>query len=312
MKQAIIIISVLVAAYIVFIAAPGIVAYFAVFSRRKTATMEEVSATPYFKPYIGKIKAAVERLNGLNGKKVCIEGYKNTTLCGLYIDNNSKKTAVLFHGYHSDPLINFGVQASFFYDRGFNLLLPTQRGHGDSGGKSTLGVYEKYDLLAWLDWVKKQTEADEVLVYGMSMGCFAAESASSEFDPSFVKAAVYDCGFSSPYTQLCFDLKKRHVPSSPVVVWTRLVVKIALGEDIKRSAAKSLAESKVPALFLHGKRDGTVPFSDGKKNFESCAAEKEFYAVEGAHHTAAFLSGEDAERIFEEFIIPRFHEKGKI
>lgn len=307
MKIAIITISALIAAYVAFIAAPGIFAYFAVFARRKTVGMEELAATPYFKPYIEKIEAAVERLKGLNGKTVYINGFKNTPLCGLYIDNGSEKTAVLFHGYHAEPLVNFGVQASFLYDKGFNLLLPSQRGHGESGGKSTLGIYEKNDLLAWLDWVKTQTHAKEALVYGMSMGCFAAESASAEFDPSFVKAAVYDCGFLSPYSQLCFDLKKRHFPSAPVVAWTRLVVRFALGEDMKKSAKKPLSESGIPSLFLHGTRDGTVPFSDGKNNYEACAAEKKMYAVEGAHHTAAFLAGgREAEMIFEKFIISRF------
>ena len=149
----------------------------------ETVGMEETRRNAVFQTVLSKkSRRRAERLKGLNGKTVYINGFKNTPLCGLYIGNGSEKTAVLFHGYHAEPLVNFGVQASFLYDKGFNLLLPSQRGHGESGGKSTLGIYEKHDLLAWLDWVKTQTHAKEALVYGMSMGCFAAESASAESD----------------------------------------------------------------------------------------------------------------------------------
>ena len=98
MKTVIIIVAALAVFWIVFFVAPGIVAYFTVFSRRKTASFEEVAATEYFKPYIGAIGAAKKRLESLGGKKVRIKGYKDTELEGLFIDGGAKRTAIFFHG----------------------------------------------------------------------------------------------------------------------------------------------------------------------------------------------------------------------
>ena len=67
MKTVVIIVAALAVFWIVFFVAPGIVAYFTVFSRRKTASFEEVAATEYFKPYIGAIGAAKKRLESLGG-----------------------------------------------------------------------------------------------------------------------------------------------------------------------------------------------------------------------------------------------------
>ena len=93
MKTVIIIVAALAVFWIVFFVAPGIVAYFTVFSRRKTASFEEVAATEYFKPYIGAIGAAKKRLESLGGKKVRIKGYNDTELEGLFIDGGAKRTA---------------------------------------------------------------------------------------------------------------------------------------------------------------------------------------------------------------------------
>ena len=312
MKAVIIIVAALAVFWIVFFVAPGIVAYFTVFSRRKTASFEEVAATEYFKPYIGAIGAAKKRLESLGGKKVRIKGYKDTELEGLFIDGGAKRTAIFFHGYHSDPFINFGVQATRLYDEGFNLLFPVQRGHGDSGGKSTLGVYEQYDLLDWIEWVKANTSTDEVLVYGMSMGCTAAEYASDRFDPEFVKGAVYDCGYSSVFSQLCYDMKKRHVPSASVIVWTRAVAKFLLHSDIKKNVSSALSASRVPALFFHGTDDRTVPFSDGVANYEACASEKTMFTAEKAHHTVSYLvGGKEADGVLMNFINAHFSRERK-
>ncbi|WP_309294852.1 hypothetical protein [Lactobacillus helveticus] len=50
------------------------------------------------------------------------------------LDNHSKKTAILLHGFMSDGDSMAGF-AKMFYDLGYNVLLPDAQAHGRSSGE---------------------------------------------------------------------------------------------------------------------------------------------------------------------------------
>ena len=51
---------------------------------------------------------------------------------------------------------------------------------------------------------------------------------------------------------------------------------------------EEVEHSKVPILFVHGKKDPLVPFEMAQKLYESCPASKDRLFVENAEHAQSF------------------------
>lgn len=288
------VIGILAAVYFFFIIAPGIAAFFAVFTRKSGRNFRETDVKKtYYAPYIDEMNAAYERVTARKPERMTITSFDKTELAADYYNSNSDTTVVLLHGYNTPPLNNFSVIADHFLSRGFNLLIPYARGHLCSGGKrSTLGLYERKDLIYWLDMLVREYVPKNIVIYGMSMGCATAAMASSSIGKdSRVKALILDCGYTSPYEQLKSDMKRRGLPWMLMLPFTNVMCVSKLHEDLRTSAVDALKKNRIPALFLHGKADGSVPFELGVKNYEACASEKEALFVEGADHTMCFTAG---------------------
>ena len=91
-----------------------------------------------------------------------MDDYKN----GLfYIYDKNAPTIIIFHGYRS---CLYSDSCGGFQEArrcGFNVLLVHQRGHGLSDGNViTFGMKERYDVLSWIDFVKKN--------YGVISACY--------------------------------------------------------------------------------------------------------------------------------------------
>ncbi len=277
------------ALYAFFFAAPAAVAYHHIFARKPDRAFDGSETS--FTPYLDQITACRDRLLA-EGRSVWIVSRDGLRLSGIYVDDGSDKTAIFLHGYRADYLACCAVQAAAFRREGYNILLIRQRAHGDSEGtKTTLGLVEQYDLLDWVDWVRRETGTERIVVYGVSMGGATAAYASDKLDPAAVKAIVDDCGFTSPYDQIAWDGKKRGIPAWGVMPVIRLLAKWHLQVDIRTPAADSLARTAIPCFFLHGTADLTVPYSQGVTNWEACASDKELYTVEGGGHTVSFMAG---------------------
>ncbi len=281
--------------YVFFFAAPAVVAYHHIFARKpeRSLNLSQGAGTPFGE----QIAASRDELLATGGRTVSVTSRDGLRLCGTYVDCGSVKTALFLHGYRADYLSCCAVQAMAFRREGYNLLLIQQRAHGRSGGtQTTLGMYEQFDLLDWVEWVRRETGTEQIVIYGVSMGGTTAALASDRLDPAVVKVIVDDCGFTSPYDQIAWDGKKRGVPPWTVMPVIRLLAKWRLKTDIKTSVSDSLSRTTIPCFFLHGTADMTVPYRQGVANYESCASDKELYTVEGGGHTVSFMAGGEACR----------------
>lgn len=111
---------------------------------------------------------------------------------------------VLNHGYGKNraELLNLGVKLC---ESGYHVLLPDLRGHGESPvQQSSLGVYEKSDLLNAINFLKMKKNAQgqplvdtaRIGVYGISIGGYAAVTAAAE--ESTIKVVVADSVYPRP------------------------------------------------------------------------------------------------------------------
>ncbi|WP_143805201.1 alpha/beta hydrolase, partial [Oenococcus oeni] len=84
-------------------------------------------------------------------------------------------------------------------EMGFNVLLPDDRGHGQSMGEYiSFGWLDRLDYLQWLKKIIKRVgPKSEILLFGVSMGASTVEMLSGEDLPSQVKCVIADCGYSS-------------------------------------------------------------------------------------------------------------------
>ena len=180
---------------------------------------------------------------------------------------------------------------------GYNLAMVHQRGHSDSGGKKIgIGISEAEDLLKWAEYFSKDETVSQLVFCGTSMGCSTIAYASDRLEKASggkARAMILDCGFVSVYDQIKRDIGKRHVPPFAVMGVIALSAKLFSKIDIKEKTTDRLKNSKIPAFFLHGELDETVPVSDTMKNYDAAAGRKKVVVVENAYHAQAFTVGKN-------------------
>lgn len=200
-----------------------------------------------------------------------------------------KKWAICCHGYTSRPSV-FAERAIEIYKMGFNVLMPSLRGHGDSESRlASMGWYDRLDVIDWITYILSLDPSAEIMLYGVSMGAATVMMATGEELPPNVKCAVEDCGFTSVWDEFNVQIsKKAHLPSFPFLNAARTVGKIRLKYDFKEaSALNAVRRSKTPTLFIHGDKDDFVPFWMLDVLYDNAACEKEKLVVHGAEHASA-------------------------
>ena len=89
-------------------------------------------------------------------------------------------------------------------------------------------------------------------------------------------------------------------------VWARTLGGFSFYECSTRD---TLARSKTPILFIHGKKDDFVPVWMSEKNYEACQSPKQLLLVEGAGHGASYYENrEQYETAVKAFISQYFEE----
>lgn len=201
-------------------------------------------------------------------------------------------TIILFHGYRSSYLTDFGGIFQVYHDLGLNLLLVRQRAHGDSDGKYiTFGVKEHQDALSWIEFHNRDHGADNVFLGGMSMGASTVLYAAGEDLPENVRGITADCGFTSPaeiidkVAQSAFHLPPKFA-ARLLNCYTRILAGFSLYECDSRVTLK---QAKVPILMIHGKADDFVPCWMSQAGFDACAGEKQLFLAENAGHGMSYL-----------------------
>ncbi len=226
-------------------------------------------------------------------EEITITSEDGLMLTGYYLDAKTatNKTAILAHGYSSQGTY-MGSYAKIYYDLGYNVLLPDDRGHGKSEGNFIgFGWADRKDYLKWIDLIiDKVGEASQIVLHGVSMGGATVLMTSGEVLPEAVKAIISDCSYTSVQAELQYQLKRLYkLPSFPVLNSTSLLTKLRAGYSFKEaSALEQVKKSKTPTLFIHGDADKFVPYSMVHELYEACSSEKDIYIVPGAGHGTAF------------------------
>ncbi|WP_409022380.1 alpha/beta fold hydrolase [Dellaglioa sp. P0083] len=223
-----------------------------------------------------------------------IKSEDNLKLKAIYVPAESKtnKTIFVAHGFmgKKEEMVRF---IHFYHDKGYNVLAPDARAHGQSQGDYIgYGWLERKDNLQWLDKVIKYQGTDsKITLFGVSMGGATVMMLSGEKKlPSQVKAIIEDCGYTSVADELTYQLKQMYkLPKIPIIPIASLISKVKAGYSFyEASSIKQLNHNKLPVLFIHGSDDKFVPTEMIYQNYAATRGPKEIFIAHGAKHATSF------------------------
>ncbi len=173
---------------------------------------------------------------------------------------------IYFHG-NSGNLGLFSQVFQLLYQHGLQVFAVDYRGYGQSSGNpSENGLH--LDALASIKYFKENLRIPDLpLIYwGRSLGSCVAAFAASQKAPD---GLILESGFPSKRQLL------QYFPQFRIFrVFSRC----------KLDTARYLRQHTYPVLVIHGDKDQTIPFEQGRRLYDSLSGRKVFYQVEGADH----------------------------
>ncbi len=217
----------------------------------------------------------------------------------------SNKTVILAHGYRQNRL-QYGedtfVLIKSLLNQGYNVLTFDFRNCGESEGKvTTVGIYEKNDLLGAVNYAKK-LGSKQIVLMGFSMG--AATSIVAAAQSQDVDAVIADSPFSDLEEYLNDNLDAwSNLPSFPFNQTTFLTIKILEGVDPKEFSPRAVIKDIAPrpVMLIHSKDDAYIPVSNSHELLKAGGSNVKLWETEGVNHIESFtkLTDEYLQRITE-------------
>lgn len=218
----------------------------------------------------------------------------------------ARATIIMFHGYRSSALHDFSGVLPYYRSLGLNILLCDHRAHGESEGKYiTFGVLERYDVLAWTEEHNRRMGADmPVILDGISMGGATVAYAADLDLPANVAGLMDDCGYVSPKEQIHYVMGLMKIPVFPFYhladMFCRMLAHFSFSDV---DARKTLAQVKVPCLFIHGEADDFVKYEMGIECHDACSTKKMLFVCKDAGHGLSYVKEtEKCKQVLREFL----------
>ena len=236
-------------------------------------------------------------------EQIKITSHDGLSLAAQFINNesNNQKAVILAHGFRSNG-DDMGKLAGLYYNKGFDILLPDARGHGESEGDYIgYGWHDRLDYLDWIDLLIEEYNMEDIILHGNSMGAATVLMTSGEELPEEVKGIIADSGYSTVKDELAHQLENLYgLPAFPLLDVTSLITKIRAGYMLgEASSVKQVKNNTLPLLIIHGEDDDLVPADMAYEIYDAAGGEKELWIVPQAGHTKAMenITGEFSERV---------------
>ncbi|MBU7447956.1 MULTISPECIES: KxYKxGKxW signal peptide domain-containing protein [Lactiplantibacillus] len=277
--------------------------------------------------------AAVTWWNNVTKETWTLPEYNDPTqnVRAYYIQNgDATKTVIIGQGW-TEHLDWIGYVSKIWYDMGYNILMPSQRGQFLSDGDDlTFGYQDKYD---WLNWVKMVDERNgansEVVFYGQSLGADTVlEAASVPGLSKSVKAVVADAGYatlpelgaslySKAINYVSNALQSVGLPaitSLPFLSYDKIVAAINARliktqgfsvDDL--SAVDAASKVTIPLLLIHTEDDAFIPYTQSLElAAANHSADQEVWILPGqvGGHAAANNAILQYQQHLQDFLAP--------
>jgi fermentation-respiration switch protein FrsA (DUF1100 family) len=213
----------------------------------------------------------------------------------------TSRTALLAHGYSGSAKHDMGAFAKLYHEiLGYNVLMPDDRGHGESEGKYIgFGWPDRLDYLKWIHYLLQRIgENAQIVLHGVSMGGATVLMTGGEPLPPQVKCIISDCAYTSAKDILSYQARRLYkIPPFPLVYLVSLVCKIRAGYFFgEASALRQVQKTNKPIFFIHGAEDTFVPVRMLEPLYEACPTYKEKWIVAKAGHGLAYSADVEGYR----------------
>jgi fermentation-respiration switch protein FrsA (DUF1100 family) len=230
---------------------------------------------------------------GATYEDVYFKSRDGTKLNGWFLPavGSAKGTVIHFHG-NAENMTNHYLFVRWLPRDGFNLFVFDYRGYGASSGKpDRRGMVE--DSMAAIGYIRHRSDVDphRLLVFGQSLGGTLALAAVAQGSKDGVRAVVVESAFAS-YRSIAREKLSEFWPTW-LFQWPLAWLLISDDESPLPIMNKI---SPVPLLVIHGDKDETVSYNQGRKLYQNASPPKEFWTVAGGHHTEAFTRYEKVYR----------------
>ncbi len=210
-------------------------------------------------------------------------------------------TVILLHGWGHSRIDGLS-RLEPWLSRGFRIVLPDLRGHGDAEGASTLGDGDALDVLAIVDTLP----ASPLVLAGHSMGGVVAIRAGAMLSARAGSAApaLHGVVAVAAYERLrvpaIADLTSRGYTVGPLIHPLLAMLRLlGVREHSTRAAAERLA---APLLVVHGERDASCPLEDATA-YAAAAREHRLEVIPHAGHNDLWREhGEVLEHALERWL----------
>ncbi len=202
----------------------------------------------------------------------------------------SHRWAIVCHGYQGSRNDVRNI-ASFYGERGFNVVTPDLRACGTSDGQYLgMGWLDRKDLVRWIERVVELDPEAAVVCHGVSMGGATVMMCAGEQLPDNVRAIVDDCGYTSVWDIFSDELSYLFgLPDFPFLTAASAISQVRAGYNFtEASALEQVRNAQVPLLFIHGTADTFVRPEMAQRLYDACPTDKELLMVEGAGHGDAY------------------------
>ncbi|HET7394799.1 MAG TPA: alpha/beta hydrolase, partial [Candidatus Binatia bacterium] len=236
---------------------------------------------------------------GLTFENVFFTTQDGIRLHGWFIPHqDARATLVWFHG-NAGNISGRLLNIKLLHDRiNTNIFIFDYRGYGRSEGTvSEKGTY--LDGEAAINYLlgRHEAAARRLILFGRSLGAAVAAEMAIRF-------ASLGLILESPFVSIP-EMARAIFPSLPIA-WLL---------QTRYDTMEKVRLVKTPILVLHGDRDATVPFAQGKRVFEIASHPKKFHRIVGASHNDTFLvGGEEYYGALRDFIESAVaaNEKGEL
>ena len=225
-------------------------------------------------------------LNQVNLEKVTLESDDKKILVAKKITaKDSDKWAVILHGYNGSMEDVYDI-AMHYQEKGFNILLPDLRAHGESEGSFIgMGWLDRLDVINWIDVILADDPLAQVVIHGVDIGGETGVMLSGEPLKDNIKAVVAEGAYTGAWDVVKMEYKARHekLPVFPFLYMLNPVMKVWAGYSLKEAdAVKQARSSSVPILLIRGGKD-TYTTEDMIKELDG--------AIASAHEVCTIATG---------------------
>ena len=263
--------------------------------KNKPKSFEPISKPDYL-PFMDQMVALLSVAKSLEYKYVYIKSFDKKKLAAkLYLHDATSPFVIEVHGYKGSGVRDFSGGLTEFYNMGYNVLLIDHRGHGESDGRTiTFGAKESKDVYSWIEYLNKNFNEPEIILYGISMGGNTVLNVSKMNLTKNILAIISDCPYSTPKDIVYTETKKLGFNLTLAKPFINLAALLYAHFSLNSAnAIEAVKETKVPILLIHSKADLLVPYQMSEKIYDSNREKIELLLVEGAPHGLSYILDRD-------------------